>query len=865
MSVTPDRLLPPLNRLFKMAVWAGAETAVRLHLARGDDPNARDDDGLTPLMIAAARNRSIVCRLLIDAGADLAAVDPVGRTALEIAVASGAEDAAETIDLALAAQFPVPGSSREEVVSVAAGVADSRSAGASELPLTNGAVDKAITGESAPEIPDVEANTSRPPDGGPPIRTDFEDNGEPLDLSGWEAEEAPVPPVNDRNAALAHASTQEAIAQHTALDNSADWADFEADLPAHAAPLLRVRDAEGRAEIRTLLLRATREGSVPALLLEDVCRDVNGARDLSTESLVGMVLNDLGAETDERFEFRNSSENFEAYVDANESASETETVDDALGYLDNLTSKHNEPIRLYMREAQRTSLLTAEEEAVLGESMERAAGAAIDALACWPGGIKYLASAISSAHQGERSVNSIVSSVVDLVDSDGFPTLDDGYMAITGSSGSVLESSAADEDEQPAQAAHGALAVGLYALGDYLSSLEEGFASSRCDDIRARMSTLLIRRAFLIELSHVAEDGTPEGQRFAHAIHALMLPRGRMISANVRLVISLAKKHVYSGVPLGDLIQDGNIGLINAVDKFDWRRGFRFSTMATWWIRQQITRSIADSSLAIRLPVHVFEIAQRFPDELEALEKDLDHLPTIRQLAERVGHDPGKVELLLRACSAGLPVESLDEEASLDTGDHVDPFERLSAAQMCQTLDALLGELGDRPRKILRLRYGIGDADPLTLEEVGELFDVTRERIRQIEAKALGKLRHPSRLSRLGFWSLDPEKSAAAAGESPNDNIDSGDAPTSFTPRPKPVSTASRNREAVKRGKSQTPLEKVLSQASALGIPVEQTMQGEESVTWVGLTKATDNRHRKLIRSLLGMGFGYWPGKGYRR
>lgn len=840
MSVASDHLPPSIHRLFKMAIWAGAETAVKLHIARGDDPNARDDAGLTPLMIAAARNKAAVCQLLIEAGSDLAALDLAGRSALAIAAESGATDAAAIIELALAGQ--------------------AQAVGGADLPLSPpscASTDEATSFAVEPPLP-VQAQ---------PARIDFRDDGEPLDLSGWEPEEEIVPPVDDRPAAIAHVATQEAIAQHVALDDSADWAYFEADLPAHAAPLLRAQDSEGRSEIRALLLRASREGSVPEQAVEDVCRDANGARDPDTESLVGLVLGDMGAETDERFEFRSPFEDFETYVDPNESAMEADAVDEALGFLDNLRSRHNEPIRLYMREAQRTVLLSAEEEADLGKSMDRAADLAMDALSCWRAGIEWVVDAVGSARQGVRSVSSIASIARDATESLDTPALDDGFIEESKSFNASLNPliDETDEDGGTTQMAPGPEALDVFALADELASLTTNVISGREDEIRAKLAALAPRRSFLIELSGAASDGTAESNRYRQAIGSLMLARDRMVRANLRLVISLAKKHMYSGVPMDDLIQDGNIGLMNAVDKFDWRRGFRFSTMATWWIRQQITRSIADSSLAIRLPVHVFEIAQRFPREIEALEKLFGHAPTIDQLAERVGHDPRKIETLIRACSAPLAIDALDEESNFEMAEVVDPFERVSAAHLRRTMDALLRELDAKPEKIVRLRYGIGTDEPQTLEEIGALFNVTRERIRQIESKALTKMKHPIRLARLSCWSLNPDESASAASMPQGDDAGGSMSPPSPTPRANPIPLASRKVARAENGKRLSPMERVLREATLLDISVDQGVVGKESATWVYLTRAADNRHRKLIRSLLAMGFEYWPGKGYWR
>lgn len=829
-----------------MAVWAGAETAVSLHIARGDDPNARDDAGLTPLMIAAARNKSAVCRLLIEAGADLAALDPAGRSALEIATSTGATDAAVTIERALAVQmYSEHGAVPSDGPSTCA-TENEANLVVEELPLNQ----EARTLDSIATLQPQSA------------RLDFEDDGEPLDLAGWDAEEESVPSVDDMPTAIAHLATQSAIAQHAALDDSADWAYFEAELPAHAAPLLVVQDSEWRSSIRALLLRASREGSVPEQAVEDACRDASGARDFETESLLKVVLNDMGAETDERFEFRSPFENFDVYGDPNESDAEAENVDEAVGFFDNLRSRHNEPIRLYMREAQRTVLLSAEEEAELGESMERAAELAMDTLSCWCAGVQWVVDAIGSARRGVRSVGSISSIAHDA------PTLGDGVIEESKFSEAEL-SPPIDEiggDNGLRQGALEAEAPDVFALADKLAALTKNVTPGRENEIRATLATLAPRRSFLIELWGAAADGTAESNRCGQAIRALMHSRDRMVCANLRLVISLARKQMYSGVPMDDLIQDGNIGLMIAADKFDWKRGFRFSTMATWWIRQQITRSIADSSLAIRLPVHVFEIAQRFPRELDALEKTLGREPTIGQLAECIGQDQRKVERLLRACSAPLAIDALDEESNFELTECSEPFQRVSTEHLRRTMDVLLGELDARQQKIVRLRYGIGTYEPQTLEEVGALFEVTRERIRQIESKALTKLKHPGRLARLSCWSLNPDESMSAA--SATRAGDGGCTAASELPEPQ---ATSRHPQAFGKtaradgGKLISPLEKVLRTATLLGVPVEQCAQGNETTTWVLLAKAEDNQHRKLIRSLLAMGFENSPGKGYWR
>lgn len=844
---------PPVNRLLKMAVLTGVESSVRLHIDRGDNLNARDDKGLTPLMIAASRNKANICKLLLDANADPTLVDSSGRDALALAKAAGASDAAKIIQFVIA-PLTVPAVVSQTYISA-------------ELPGMSPAVN-----EQAPLLPDAISTIDEARDG----------LDAPFDLTGWVEEVDCVAPIGDASLALPAIATHVAISEHAPIDSSADWEEFEAFLPSFAAPLLRVENLENRDRLRSLLLRAMREGSVPAQAVEDLCVDDDQRRNPGTEFSLVQTINDLGAECDERFEYDASFASFQVFVAPEESEEEEESLAAALGYFDSLISDGGAPLPLYFKDSRDETLLTASEEAILGQAMEGGLDKALDALAAWPAGLSFVMEDARLVISGAKPLAWMVATKEEAPPNDaGLAASPDVLASLSvGAPHDAVD----EEDEQSADLTSFAATVkALSGLGQ--ADSVKGLNWSACRDV---LASLGLQKPYVMAfMDDRRGDGHPSATLFAKAMEQHRQARERMALSNLRLVLSIAKRYLNSGMLLDDLIQEGNVGLLKAVDRFDWRKGFKFSTYATWWIRQQISRTVSNVSRSIRLPAHVHQLGMHVIHAALAWEKINGRPPTYTELGAEMDIATWKVEAILREREEFVSLDVVGIDDIIAT--HVkaqfiapDPSKAVESQELTAALGRLLAGFGREHEQIIRLRFGFGVDDECTLEQLGARLGLTRERIRQIEAKTIRLMKHRAKATALVDWTHTVKKparrndvEAAASEESEEVPIEDhhiiepeidvekamADHFAALPSEPEPVLPSS---DPV-RNRKPTVLEQLLQEAKALGIEVEDERERSSGCVWVRIHKAHNTNTGVLIKKLINNGFAYAKGAGYGR
>lgn len=712
-----DNIVRKLNPLLRLAAISGVEEAIAFHIRRGDDLDAQDSSGATPLILAASKKNIGVVRLLLEAGASPQLVDLKGMDALSYAERGNCPEMVLVLMEALKTEHVNPtvsgdGNDPESTASQIENVVVNTTS-QDGIPL----VDRGehACRDSQPEMfaprqtvlvftdEDILSSVDSILDG------EFE--------NGWAVEEATVVPIGDVSVVEAAKSVHKAIVQHKAEDSDEDWNDIHLSLPERTTSL---ECWENESFLRAFLLEAIREGLVLKDTLTEICLNPDGSRNEEFERLLEIAVGELGAAFGE---WNRASENSEPFV-IEPSIEEQCQLDDAVEFIKELASDYNEPFTLYAKDL-RGGLLEAEEEIALGREMEDAWRDALAALSRWPSGLAVLFNTAEMVSRGEIDVESFSAGPEIATSSGDAPA----------SQSDVYADEENDEIVGQDDASTFVVAISAVreAIGD-LARTEEALEAAK------------LTRGFLFELAD-GRAGEPAAQAIVDALQRQAFARERMIKCNLRLAVSIANKHRWSGMSLDDLIQEANIGLIKAVERYDWRKGFRFSTYATWWIRQQITRSIADKARVVRAPVHIQQTAWQIIRERREVERRLGYPERDIDTAKRAGLPLSRTWLLL---------SMFDDEESLDDYDITlkqskvellvdqyspEPSECAEYLSLCTTISTMLEELDDRSREVIFSRFGLGSAEEdMTLEEIGLRFGVTRERIRQIESKALEKL-----------------------------------------------------------------------------------------------------------------------------
>lgn len=691
--VPPERKLGPL---FRLAIKSGASEVIALHIGRGEPVNGRDSAGLTPLMLAAVHNQLDVCIRLLDAGADPALMDPDGRTASELAVGHGHTGLANLLSRRMCLE-PPPASDRKPVPEVPEAANDAR------VPDHPDISDR-IADTHAPALRfSSDASMSLSESGSHDSANPVPD--EPLEaINGWLPDEAVVAPEHDSDCVSSAREAQRLISIHRRVSDEIDWSDVELDLPEVRVQTAAISHGE-MVSIEELIANGLNAGFVNWDDLWSALDADCGSQGDRAHQVLTRVLDDLGIL-------------LEPWAPSCRAHASVES-DELSDLIEHLSVDLPEPADLsaiYAAQARKVELIKREDEERIGRRMDSALGGLTRAL------VSLSDSKWRLAFPSDESTN--VGSVPTEEDEDSEE-----------SSGQVAIDDVVDGDER-------------IDFGAYVAFVRSGMPEYGRDALVPRPRPMELSR--LLQL--VPDMESALGNGVSSSIAAYEKARDQLVTANLRLAMSIAYGYRNRGLPLEDLIQDGNIGLMRAAEKFDFRRGFKFSTYATAWIRQSIMRGLADTGRLIRLPVHVVEKVNAANRILRELDCKWENEAGINAIAERLTLSPEAVRRIARWDGEVLSFEECGPTGKPDTPDPLlihdsasDPEQSAVDRSLSIAIERMLAEFEPRDRKVLVLRFGFDGLDSMTLEEVGQQFNVTRERIRQIEAKALRKFRHPSR------------------------------------------------------------------------------------------------------------------------
>ena len=681
--MTADARIPTL---LKLAILAGVSVAVRKYIDAGGDVNATDARGQSLLILAASKGHKDICELLLNAGADLRANDNSGRDPISTARSHGYIDLLRVLERRL-------------------------------LPANEPRLQ--VHSDIDPSEPALWSDDSQA----------FLDA---MESTEWEPEFDAPPPSHDPDVVADTALVQLCIATHTPIDTWDDWSDIRIDLPA-VAKVRTVSPGRDLSAAKRLLTRGLKTSSVQQWQIDDVAITEDGEPDYEFTAQIHAVLTDadISVEVDDYWEWYTGKSAPSIPDDVRQTRSQ------AMHFLRSLTTPDNDLLWVYFREMQQIPLLSKRDEVRLTESVAAGRELAVSAIAMSEGAVAEVIRMIDGVLLDDARLTGIFS-----------PSNAIGREANGAESIAADDHSVNDEQQIPQDRTHIACETRNQVLLDcrnYLYQVEStGYAGRHETITRLGMTTSSCDHV-LTYLRKTGADPSCESN-LSVALQKIHESRSRLIEANLRLVVLNAKKYLRSGIPLLDLIQEGNCGLIRAIDKFDHRRGNRLSTYATWWIRQAVQRYLDCHARVIRIPVNLLQPMR----QLEHFHS-IGHsgIPDEEIVCRRLAISQLQLGRLNRLPTNVLSLDllNLPEQDGNEILDFPEsPDDASISCYDAEAVHAAFRFLDEREINILQLRYGLGREPAKTLEEVGTLLNVTRERIRQIESRAIEKLRYRLKL-----------------------------------------------------------------------------------------------------------------------